>query len=75
MSSFESIFHRLPGWHRSPNRALDGISVHVAGLTGAEITRLRNAVARLSTDWLPATFDGEELHLVLDIPVRGKRNA
>lgn len=47
----------------------------VGGLTGAEITRLKNAVSRLSTDWLLAAFDGRTLHLVPDIPARGKRNA
>lgn len=47
----------------------------VGGLTGAEIKRLRNAVAQLSTDWLLAAFDGQTLHLVPDIPARGKRSA
>jgi len=45
------------------------------GLTGAEITRLKRAVAQLSTDWLLAAFDGQTLHLVPDIPARGKRSA
>jgi hypothetical protein len=47
----------------------------VGGLTGAEITRLKRAVAQLSTDWLLAAFDGQTLHLVPDIPARGKRSA
>ncbi|MEX0805623.1 MAG: hypothetical protein WD688_20245 [Candidatus Binatia bacterium] len=47
----------------------------VGGLTGSEITRLKNAVAQLSTDWLLAAFDGQTLHLVPDIPARGKRSA
>jgi hypothetical protein len=46
----------------------------VIGLTGAEITRLKRAVAQLSTDWLLAAFDGQTLHLVPDIPARGKRS-
>jgi hypothetical protein len=44
----------------------------VGGLTGAEITRLKRAVAQLSTNWLLAAFDGQTLHLV---PARGKRSA
>jgi hypothetical protein len=47
----------------------------VGGLTGAEIRRLKNAVSKLSTDWLLAAFDGHTLHLVPDIPARGKRSA
>jgi hypothetical protein len=47
----------------------------VGGLAGAEIARLKNSVAQLSTDWLLAAFDGQTLHLVPDIPARGKRNA
>ena len=44
-----------------------------AGLTGAEVTRLKKAVASLSTDWLFAAYDGETLHLVPDVPKRGVR--
>ncbi|MGH8510384.1 MAG: hypothetical protein ACREU8_03055 [Gammaproteobacteria bacterium] len=47
----------------------------VGGLTGTEIARLKNAVSQLSTDWLLAAFDGQTLHLVPDIPARGKRSA
>jgi hypothetical protein len=47
----------------------------VGGLTGTEITRLKRAVAQLSTDWLLAAFDGQALHLVPEIPARGKRGA
>jgi hypothetical protein len=46
----------------------------MGGLTGAEITRLKRAVNQLSTDWLLAAFDGQTLHLVPDIPARGKRS-
>lgn len=51
------------------------VKAGVGGLTGAEITRLKNAVLKLSTDWLLAAFDGQTLHLVPDIPARGKRSA
>lgn len=44
----------------------------LGGLTGAEIGRLKKAVANLSTDWLLAAFDGQTLHLVPDIPERGE---
>jgi hypothetical protein len=43
----------------------------VAGLTAAEVTRLKKAVSSLSTDWLFAAFDGVTLHLVPDVPKRG----
>jgi hypothetical protein len=63
-------------------RAPDAIEVRLVqlksgmgGLTGAEITRLKRGVAQLSMDWLPAAFDGQTLHLVPDIPARGKRSA
>jgi hypothetical protein len=45
----------------------------VAGLTGAEIARLKNAVSKMSTDWLLVAFDDDTLHLVPDIPAHGKR--
>jgi hypothetical protein len=45
----------------------------VAGLTAAEVTRLKKAVSSLSTDWLFAAFDGATLHLVPDVPKRGDR--
>ena len=47
----------------------------VAGLTGAEIARLKRAVANLSADWLLAAFDGRMLHLVPDVPKPGRRSA
>jgi hypothetical protein len=43
----------------------------VAGLTAAEVTRLKKAVSSLSTDWLFAAYDGDVLHLVPDVPKRG----
>jgi len=43
------------------------------GLTGAEIARLKRALATLSTDWLLAAFDGETLHLLPDMPRPGAR--
>jgi hypothetical protein len=43
------------------------------GLTGAEIARLKRALASLSTDWLLAAFDGETLHLLPDMPRPGAR--
>jgi hypothetical protein len=46
----------------------------VAGLTGAEVARLKNAVSKMSTDWLLAAFDDGTLHLVPDIPAHGKRS-
>ena len=45
----------------------------VAGLTGTEVARLKNAVFKMSTDWLLAAFDDGTLHLVPDIPAHGKR--
>ena len=42
------------------------------GITGIEIRRLKQALAKLSADWLLGAFDGETLHLVPDIPKRGK---
>jgi hypothetical protein len=44
-----------------------------AGLTAAEVARLKKAVAALSTDWLLAAFDGKTLYLVPDVPKRGDR--
>jgi len=45
----------------------------VAGLTAAEVRRLKKAAASLSTDWLLAAYDGATLHLLPDIPKRGDR--
>ena len=45
----------------------------LAGLTAAEVTRLKKATASLSTDWLFAAYDGATLHLVPDVPKRGDR--
>jgi hypothetical protein len=35
-----------------------------AGVSGAEIARLKKAVGIVETDWLIAAFDGETLHLL-----------
>lgn len=35
-----------------------------AGVSGAEIARLKKAVGAVDTDWLVAAFDGETLHLL-----------
>jgi hypothetical protein len=43
----------------------------VAGLTAAEVTRIKKAASALSTDWLFAVYDGTTLHLVPDVPKRG----
>lgn len=43
------------------------------GLTATEISRLKHAVAMLTTDWLLAAFDGETLHLVPAISRKGTR--
>jgi len=40
----------------------------VAGLTAAEVTRLKKAATAVSTDWLLAAYDGTTLHLVPDVP-------
>jgi hypothetical protein len=45
----------------------------IAGLTAAEVTRLKKAVSSLSTDWLFVAYDGATLHLVPDVPKRGDR--
>lgn len=45
----------------------------VAGLTASEVTRLKKAVAAVSTDWLFAAYDGTALHLVPQVPERGDR--
>ena len=39
-----------------------------AGVSGAEITRLKKAVGTVETDWLIAEFDGELLHLLPNEP-------
>lgn len=41
------------------------------GLTAREISRLKEAVAKLSKDWLLAAFDGSTLHIVPDVLQRG----
>jgi hypothetical protein len=43
----------------------------VAGLSAAEIGRLKKAVGALSIDWLLAAYDGDTLHLLPDIPKHG----
>lgn len=40
-----------------------------AGITAAEIARLKNAVAGATVKWLIAAFDGESRHLVPDDPM------
>jgi len=39
-----------------------------AGVSGAEIARLKSAAAGATVRWLIAAFDGEALHLVPDDP-------
>jgi hypothetical protein len=39
-----------------------------AGVSGAEIARLKKAVGTIETDWLIAAFDGETLHLLPNEP-------
>jgi hypothetical protein len=39
-----------------------------AGVSGAEIARLKKAVGTVETDWLIAAFDGETLHLLPKAP-------
>jgi len=43
------------------------IKAGVSGLTGREITRLKDAARRVSVDWLLAACDGEVLHLLPQI--------
>jgi hypothetical protein len=43
------------------------------GLTAHDITRLKQALANLSNDWLLAAFDGQVLHFLPDIPRPGER--
>ncbi len=57
----------------------DGLEVRLVqlksgtgGLTAREIKRLKGAVKSLRTDWLLAAFDGETLHLLPDIPPKGR---
>jgi hypothetical protein len=38
-----------------------------AGVSGAEIARLKNAAAAATVNWLIAAFDGETLHLLPDL--------
>ena len=46
-----------------------------AGVTAAEISRLKKAVTGASVEWLIAAFDGEALHLIPDDPTaKGKDN-
>jgi hypothetical protein len=40
-----------------------------AGVTAAEIARLKKAVAGATVKWMIAAFDGEDLHLVPDDPM------
>ena len=35
-----------------------------AGVTGAEIARLKKAIGAVSTSWMIAAFDGESLHML-----------
>lgn len=53
----------------------DGIDVRfvqlksgAGGLTAREITRMKQAVERVSQDWLLAAFDGQTLHFLPEIP-------
>jgi hypothetical protein len=39
-----------------------------AGVTAAEISRLKKAVAGATVKWLIAAFDGDTLHLIPDDP-------
>jgi hypothetical protein len=39
-----------------------------AGVSGAEIARLKKAVGSVAVDWLIAAFDGESLHLLPQEP-------
>jgi hypothetical protein len=39
-----------------------------AGVSGAEISRLKKAVGTVETDWLIAAFDGERLHILPSEP-------
>jgi hypothetical protein len=39
-----------------------------AGVSGAEIARLKKAVGTVETNWLIAAFDGETLHLLPNEP-------
>ncbi len=43
-----------------------------AGVSGAEIARLKKAVSAATVNWLIATFDGETLHLVPDDLAEGR---
>lgn len=40
-----------------------------AGISGAEIARLKKAVTGATVNWLIAEFDGEVLHLLPDDPI------
>ena len=62
-----------PGKADSIEVRLVQLKAGVAGLTAAEVTRLKKAVSALSTDWLFAAYDGATLHLVPDVPKRGDR--
>jgi len=44
-----------------------------AGVTGAEIARLKKAVIGATVDWLIAAFDGDALQFVPDLPSRPTR--
>ena len=44
-----------------------------AGVSGAEIGRLKKAVTDVNVDWLIAAFDGQALQLVPDLPLRARR--
>jgi len=56
-------------------RDADGIDIRLVqlksgagGLTGHEITRIKQAVERTSQSWLLAAFDGQTLHFLPEIP-------
>jgi len=44
-----------------------------AGVTGAEMARLKNAADMAPVNWLIAAFDGETLHLLPDDLAEGRR--
>ncbi len=64
-----------PGQSDSLEVRLVQLKSGVSGLTGNEVRRLKSAVSNLSTDWLLAAFDGSTLHLVPDVPKRGKKTS
>jgi hypothetical protein len=62
-----------PGKPDAIEMRLVQLKAGLAGLTAAEVTRMKKAATAVSTDWLLVAYDGTTLHLVPDVPRPGER--